>query len=151
MSARQVKRDRGEETRVAFLAPYFGRNPPHPECPGSLVLAQGLGVVTPPHRTAPRHVARILPLLDLASLPDEVKEVVRARLEAGHFGSVDEVVCEALRLFQEREALFASHREELRARIAEGVVAEERGELRDGGEAIADVRRRIDGRLRRGE
>jgi hypothetical protein len=46
-------------------------------------------------------------------------------------------VCEALRLLQEREELFAFHREELRAQIAEGVAAEERGELRDGLEAIA--------------
>ncbi len=89
--------------------------------------------------------------MDLASLPDEVKELVRAQLEAGNFQSVDEVVCEALRLLQEREELFASHRDELRAQIAEGVAAEERGELRDGGEGIADVRRRIDERLRRGE
>jgi putative addiction module CopG family antidote len=89
--------------------------------------------------------------MDLKSLPDEVKELVRAQLEAGHFQSVDEVVCEALRLLCEREELFASHREELRAQIAEGVAAEERGELRDGDEAIADVRRRIDKRLRRGE
>ena len=37
------------------------------------------------------------------------------------------------------------------AQIAEGVAAEERGELRDGEEAIRDVRRRIDERLRRGE
>jgi putative addiction module CopG family antidote len=89
--------------------------------------------------------------MDLKSLPDEVKELVRAQLEAGHFQSVDEVVCEALRLLHEREELFASHREALRAQIAEGVAAEERGELRDGGEAIAAVRRRIDERLRRGE
>jgi antitoxin ParD1/3/4 len=89
--------------------------------------------------------------MDLSSLPDEVKELVRAQLEAGHFQSVDEVVCEALRLLHEREALFVSHREALRAQIAEGAAAEERGELRDGDEAIADVRRRIDERLRRGE
>ena len=89
--------------------------------------------------------------MDLASLPEEVKELVRAQIEAGHFQSVDEVVCEALRLLQEREDLFASHRDELRAQIAEGVAAEERGDLRDGGEAIADVRRRIDERLRSGE
>lgn len=89
--------------------------------------------------------------MDLASLPEEVKELVRAQIEAGHFRSVDEVVCAALRLLHEREELFASHREELRAQIAEGVAAEERGELRDGGEAVADVRRRIDERLRRGE
>ena len=50
-----------------------------------------------------------------------------------------------------REELFASHGDELRAQIAEGVAAEERGELRDGEEAIRDVRRRIDERLRRGE
>ena len=95
--------------------------------------------------------AGILPRMDLSALPDEVKELVRAQIEAGHFQSVDEVVCEALRLLQEREELFASQRDALRAQIAEGVAAEERGELRDGREAIADVRRRIDERLRRGE
>ena len=89
--------------------------------------------------------------MDLASLPEEVKELVRAQIEAGHFRSVDEVVCEALRLLHEREELFASQREELRAQIAEGVTAEERGELRDGEEAVGDVRRRIDECLRRGE
>jgi len=89
--------------------------------------------------------------MDLASVPDEVKELVRAQLDAGHFQSVDEVVCEALRLLHEREALFASQRGILRSQIAEGVAVEERGELRDGAEAIADGRRRIDERLRRGE
>ena len=89
--------------------------------------------------------------MDLKSLPDEVKELVRAQLEAGHFQTVDEVVCEALRLLREREELFASQREALRAQIAEGVAAEECGELRNGAQAIADVRRRIDERLRRGE
>ena len=89
--------------------------------------------------------------MDLRSLPEEVKALVRAQLEAGRFQSVDEVVCAALRLLHEREELFASHREELRAQIAEGVAAEGRGEFRDGAEAIADVRRRIDERLRRGE
>lgn len=83
--------------------------------------------------------------MDLMSLPEEVKELVRARLEAGR------LVCEALRLFHEREELFASQRDVLRSQIAEGVAAEERGELRDGAEAIADVRRRIDERPRRGE
>jgi hypothetical protein len=39
----------------------------------------------------------------------------------------------------------------LRSQIAEGVAAEGRGDLRDCSEAIADVRRRIDERLRRGE
>jgi antitoxin ParD1/3/4 len=89
--------------------------------------------------------------MELASLPEEVKELVRAQIEAGHFRSVDEVVCEALRLLHEREELFASQREELRVQIAEGVAAEERGELRDGEKAVGDVRRRIDERLRRGE
>ena len=84
-------------------------------------------------------------------MPEEVKELVRGQLEAGNFQSVDEVVCEALRLLRDREDLFASHREELRAQIAEGAAAEERGELRDGDKAIADVRRTIDKRLRMGE
>ena len=41
--------------------------------------------------------------MDLGSLPDEVKDLVRAQIEQGRFQSVDEVVCEALRLLQERE------------------------------------------------
>ena len=53
--------------------------------------------------------------MDLGSLPDEVKELVRTQIESGRFQSVDEIVCEALRLLQEREELLASHREELRA------------------------------------
>jgi hypothetical protein len=61
------------------------------------------------------------------------------------------VVCEALRLLDEREELFASQRSVLRSQIAEGVAAEQRGELRNGADAIADVRRRIDERLRRPE
>ncbi len=108
-------------------------------------------VIELPHKEALLAGADILPSVDLASLPDEVKELVRAQLEAGHYQSVDEIVCEALRLLHERETLFLSNREQLRAQIAEGVAAEKRGELRDGAEAIADVRRRIDERLRRGE
>jgi hypothetical protein len=55
-----------------------------------------------------------------------------------------------LRLLQEREDLFASHRDELREQIAEGVAAEEQGELRGGRAAVADLRRRIDECLRSG-
>ena len=44
--------------------------------------------------------------------------------------------------------LVASHGDELRAQVAEGVAAKERGELRDSDEAIAAVRRRIDERRR---
>jgi len=89
--------------------------------------------------------------MDLSSLPDEIKELVRAQIDAGNFRSVDEVVLEALRLLQEREELFAGHREALRAQIQDGVAAEQRGELRDGTSAVADVRRRIDERLRNGD
>lgn len=102
-------------------------------------------------KRGPSAGAGILPRMDLKSLPEEAKDLVRAQIEAGHFQSVDEVVCEALRLLHEREELFASQRDVLRSQIAEGVAAEERGEFRDGAEAVADVRRRIDERLRRGE
>jgi Arc/MetJ-type ribon-helix-helix transcriptional regulator len=95
--------------------------------------------------------AGMLSRVDRSALPDEGKVLARAPLETGRFQSVDEAMVEALRLLQEREELFAAHRDELRAQIAEGVAAEERGELRNGHEAIADVRRRIDERLRSGE
>ena len=86
-----------------------------------------------------RQHVRILLRMDLSSLPEEVKDLVRAQIEAGRFSSVDEVVCEALRLLHEREELFASPHDVLRSQIAECVAAEERGELRDGDEAIAAV------------
>ena len=46
----------------------------------------------------------------------------------------------------EREHMFAAHRDELRARIAEGAAQVERGQVSDGPEAVARVRRRIDKR-----
>ena len=54
--------------------------------------------------------------MDLKSLPDEVKERVRAQLEAGHFQSVDEVACEALLLLHEREeeGVAAAYRSDVR-------------------------------------
>ena len=76
---------------------------------------------------------------------------MRGQIEAGNFRLVDEVVCEMLRVLLEREELFASNRQELPTQIADGVAAEERGEFRDGRNAVADFRRRIDERLRRGE
>lgn len=90
-------------------------------------------------------------LADLASLPEEVKELVRSEIESGHFASVEEVVCEALRLLKEREELFAGHREEFRRQVAEGVAAEEQGDFRESDEALGEVRRRIAARLRNGE
>ena len=88
--------------------------------------------------------------MDLTSLPDKLREFVRAQLKTGRFQSVDEVVCEALWLLHEREELFAVQRDALRSQIAEGVAADQRGELRNAAEAIADVRLRIEERLRRG-
>jgi antitoxin ParD1/3/4 len=85
--------------------------------------------------------------MDLTALPDEVKDLVRAQLEAGRFQTVDEVVVEALRLLQEREELFVSQRDELRSQIAEGVAAEERGEPARAGLAL---RRALGGRVGRG-
>ena len=53
-------------------------------------------------------------------------------------------------MLHEREELSASQRDMLHGQIAEGVAAEGRREFRNRAEAIADVRRRIDERLRRG-
>ena len=85
------------------------------------------------------------------TLPEELRTFVECELEAGHYGSLDELMVEGLRALFEREQVFSTQRERLRAQIAEGVAQAERGELIDGEQAVAEVRRRIDKRLASGE
>ncbi len=75
--------------------------------------------------------------MDIDSLPEELKPFIEEQLASGR--SLDELVCEGLRLLSFNEELFAANRAELNEQIAEGVAAEKRGELHDGPEAIADA------------
>ncbi len=88
---------------------------------------------------------------DLSRIPEEFRELAQRRLESGTFASADDIVCEALRLWAQQEALIDENLEELRSQIADGFRSAEAGRLRDGEEAVADVRKRIDKRLAGGE
>ena len=82
--------------------------------------------------------------MDLNSIPDELRPFIEEKLAAGR--SLDEIVCDALRLLRFNEDFLGDHMEEIDRQIAEGVAAEERGELVDGDVAMAEIRAELDSR-----
>lgn len=85
------------------------------------------------------------------SLTEELEELVNRRVESGRYASASEVVREGLRLLEERDGMVELRRQALREKIREGIEQAEGGELIDGEEAVAEARRRIEGRRGRGE
>jgi antitoxin ParD1/3/4 len=55
------------------------------------------------------------------TLPAEMARMVREKVEGGAYASNSEVIREALRTWQEREAMKAQRLDEIRERIAESV------------------------------
>jgi antitoxin ParD1/3/4 len=55
------------------------------------------------------------------TLPAEMARMVRDKVEGGAYASNSEVIREALRTWQEREAMKAQRLDEIRARIAESI------------------------------
>jgi antitoxin ParD1/3/4 len=55
------------------------------------------------------------------TLPADMVRMVRAKVEGGSYASNSEVIREALRIWQEREALKAQRQDEIRAKLAESV------------------------------
>lgn len=82
--------------------------------------------------------------MDLKSIPDELRPFIEEKLAAGR--SLDELVCEALRLLRFNEDFLGEHMEEIDRQIAEGIEAEERGELHDGEEVLAQIRTELEAR-----
>ena len=70
-------------------------------------------------------------------LSPEAEELLQQRLKTGRYSSVNEIVHEALRLLDEQDRFIDLRREELRAKIAEGLDSLRRGEGVDG-EAVFD-------------
>ncbi len=66
------------------------------------------------------------------SLTPELEELVRAKVLSGRYSSVNEVVCEALRLLEVSQSFEITHLKELRSRIDEGLTALDGGEGIDG-------------------
>ncbi len=65
------------------------------------------------------------------SLTPELEAMIQEKVRSGMYQTASEVVREALRLFQEREQLYAIRREELRKEIAIGIEEADRGEARE--------------------
>jgi antitoxin ParD1/3/4 len=55
------------------------------------------------------------------TLPADMARMVREKVEGGAYASNSEVIREALRTWQEREAMKARHLDEVRQKIAESV------------------------------
>ena len=65
------------------------------------------------------------------SLTPELEKMIQEKVRKGMYHSASEVVRDALRLFQEREQLYAIRLEELRKEIAIGEAELDRGEGRE--------------------
>ena len=69
-------------------------------------------------------------------LSPELEQVVQNQLESGRYGSVSDLVGEALRLLAQRDDLFLLGAAETRKQVEAGWQAAERGELVDGDETF---------------
>ena len=77
-------------------------------------------------------------------LSPEQERFVNAKVASGEYPSPGEMVREALHLLEERDRSRQAHRESLRAEVQRGIDQADRGELIDGEEAFARLRRRND-------
>jgi antitoxin ParD1/3/4 len=64
--------------------------------------------------------------MELAVSPD-LEQIVREKVESGHYASTDEVLREALQLLDDRDRLRAWKLEELRKEVAVGIQEAEQG------------------------
>ena len=70
------------------------------------------------------------------NLTSELEQLVQRRVESGHYNSPHEVLREALRLLEHRDAVFTLRKDQIRKQIEEGWQAAQRGELVDGDEVF---------------
>ena len=80
-------------------------------------------------------------------LTSEMEQFIRDRVSSGRYSSASEVVLDALRLLEERDFLRERRLQELRREIAIGLEAADRGELLDGEQVMADLRKRHEERM----
>jgi antitoxin ParD1/3/4 len=63
------------------------------------------------------------------SLTPELEQLIHQKLQSGRYLSASEVVCEALRLLEDRDRLREMKLEELRQFVAVGIEQADRGEV----------------------
>ncbi|MBV8557301.1 MAG: type II toxin-antitoxin system ParD family antitoxin [Planctomycetaceae bacterium] len=76
------------------------------------------------------------------SLTPKLEQYVNQKVESGMYHSASEVICEGLRMLQERDEIHHRKLEELRREIAVGIEQADRGELQpmDAKDTLARVR-----------
>lgn len=77
------------------------------------------------------------------NLTPELEALVQQKVASGLYNSQSEVVREALRLLAEQDRLREAHLAQLRGALAEGLAQADRGELLDGPQAVAEVRKEL--------
>ena len=82
-------------------------------------------------------------------LTKELEEFVRRKVESGRCASVTEVISTGFRFLERDEGFRDARLAAIRARIEEGIAQAERGELGDGEEAVARVKKRAAAKRRR--
>jgi antitoxin ParD1/3/4 len=75
------------------------------------------------------------------SLTRELERFVEERVASGLYQTASEVVRDALRLLEEREAARRTALEELRRHVAVGIEQADRGEFLDGDEVFEELKR----------
>lgn len=79
------------------------------------------------------------------TLPEEVEARIRRKVDAGLYASVDQAVCEALTLLDQRETAAEERLESLRRDIDAGLSDADAGRLVDGNVVFQRLQRLIDG------
>ena len=76
------------------------------------------------------------------SLTEELEELVQRKVESGRYTSASEVIRAGLRLLEQEDELRETRLAAVRAEVQAGIDQAERGELVDGEEAMARVKKR---------
>lgn len=76
------------------------------------------------------------------SLTPELEELVQKKVESGRYSSASEVIRAGLRLLEQEDEVRETRLAAMRAQVQEGIEQAERGELDDGEEAVARVKKR---------
>jgi len=84
-------------------------------------------------------------------LKPELEHLIQKDVERGPYKTADEFVERAVQMLHEQEEWMWANRAEIRAKIEEGYASAQRGELIDGEEVFAELRRRSTERKRAAE
>lgn len=77
------------------------------------------------------------------NLTPELEALVQRKVASGLYNNQSEVVREALRLLADQDRLREAHGADLRKALADGLAQADRGELIDGPEVVAEVRKAL--------